>query len=43
MTANTDASAAHLKFLSYKRQMRYRNFKWTRGTGKHDFLVPLAF
>jgi hypothetical protein len=28
------SSAAHLKFLKYKRQIPSRNFKWKSGTGK---------
>jgi hypothetical protein len=37
------ASAAHLKFLRHKRQIRFRNFEWKSGTriirftSAHDF------
>jgi hypothetical protein len=28
-------SAANLKFLHYKRQILFRNFKWRSGTGNY--------
>jgi orotate phosphoribosyltransferase len=37
------ASAAHLKFLRYKRQIRFGNFKWKSGTRMIGFTSARDF
>jgi hypothetical protein len=39
----TEASAAHLKFLRRGRQTPFRNFKWEIGTRIVALLVPMTF